>query len=66
MFSDQSVLQVIESLAFEEEPPEFTEKDDFTIPDNEGILNEAREELIAFRVSYCTHPAARLSTKAFQ
>lgn len=43
--------QVIEALAFEEEPPEFREKDDLTLPDNEGILQEAREELIAFRVS---------------
>lgn len=52
-FLDAILLQVIESLAFEEEPPEFTEQDDLTMPDNEGILQEAKEELIAFRVSLC-------------
>ena len=44
-------VKVIEAMAFEEEPPDFTEKDDLTMPDNDGILQEAKEELESFRVS---------------
>lgn len=41
---------MIEALAFEEEPPEFGEKDDLTMPDNENMVQEAEKELLSFRV----------------
>ena len=57
---------MIEALAFEEEPPEFSEKDDLTLPDNEGMLQEAEKELVAFRVDSSRtsfHLTARMINK---